>query len=233
MRLVRLLPERWQKFLHEALKFGAVGGANTILNYALFNALVLTVLADGQLKATVVATIVATTSSYFMNRHWTFRDRTKSAMRREYSLFFLFNAAGLLIELGVLAIAKYGLDIHGLLALNLVKTVGLVLGMTFRFWSYRTFVFRPQPAGAEHHHLDPVAEIVDAMEEPEAAQPTAVPAQARTGEAPSPSARNGEAVEFEELTEPLEAELASPIDDVALDAELAVELDAARRSTAH
>jgi putative flippase GtrA len=220
MRLVRLLPERWQKFLKEALKFGAVGGVNTVVNYALFNVLVLTVLADGQLKATVIATIVATTSSYFMNRHWTFRDRSKSAMRREYSLFFLFNAAGLVIELGVLAIAKYGLDIHGLLALNLVKTVGLVLGMTFRFWSYRTFVFRPQPAGASHqHHLDPVAEIVDALEEP---TPSAtVPAQGRTGEA----------AEFQELTEPLEAELASPIDDVALDAELAVELDAARRST--
>jgi putative flippase GtrA len=221
MRLVRLLPERWQKFLNEALKFGAVGGVNTVLNYALFNALVLTVLADGQLKATVLATVVATTSSYFMNRHWTFRDRSKSAMRREYSLFFLFNAAGLVIELGVLAVAKYGLDIHGLLALNLVKTVGLVLGMAFRFWSYRTFVFRPQPAGVAHqHHLDPVAELVDALEEPSPSTP--VPAQARTGEA-----------EFQQLTDPLEAELASPIDDVALDAELAVELDAARRSTAH
>jgi len=222
MRLVRLLPERWQKFVKEALKFGAVGGVNTVVNYVLFNALVLTVLADGQLKATVIATIVATTSSYFMNRHWTFRDRSKSAVRREYSLFFLFNAAGLFIELGVLAIAKYGLDIHGLLALNLVKTVGLVLGMAFRFWSYRTFVFRPQPAGVEHqHHLDPVAEIVDALEEPPAPS-ASVPTQARTGED-----------DFQDLTDPLKAELVSPIDDVTLDAELAVELDAARRSSAH
>lgn len=224
MRLVRLLPERWQKFLHEALKFGAVGGVNTVLNYALFNVLVLTVLADGQLKATVIATIAATTSSYFMNRHWTFRDRSKSAMRREYSLFFLFNAAGLVIELGVLAIAKYGLDIHGLLALNLVKTVGLVLGMTFRFWSYRTFVFRAQPVGADHpHHLDPVAEIVEALEETDQPAQATLPVQGR----------NGKAADFDELTEPLEAELASPLDDVALDAELAVELDAARRSTTH
>jgi putative flippase GtrA len=223
MRLVRLLPERWQKFVKEALKFGAVGGVNTVVNYVLFNALVLTVLMDGQLKATVIATIVATTSSYFMNRHWTFRDRSKSAVRREYSLFFIFNAAGLVIELGVLAIAKYGLDIHGLLALNLVKTVGLVLGMAFRFWSYRTFVFRPQPAGVEHqHHLDPVAEIVDALEEPPATPSATVPTQARIGED-----------HFQELTDPLKAELASPIDDVALDAELAVELDAARRSSAH
>ncbi|WP_434742878.1 GtrA family protein [Micromonospora sp. SH-82] len=149
MRLVRLLPERWQKFVHEALKFGVVGGINTVINYAVFNALALTVFRDGQLKATVIATIVATITSYLMNRHWTYRDRPKSAMRREYALFFLFNATGLLIELGVLALAKYGLGVTGLLALNVAKTVGVVLATLFRFWSYRTFVFQPAPVVAE------------------------------------------------------------------------------------
>lgn len=149
MRLVRLLPERWQRFIHEALKFGAVGGINTVVNYAVFNALALTVLATGQLKATVIATIVSTTTSYLMNRHWTYADRPRSALRREYLLFFFFNAAGLAIELAVLGAAKYGLGLTGLLALNGAKTVGLVLGTVFRFWSYRTFVFQPavQPAG--------------------------------------------------------------------------------------
>lgn len=146
MPLVRLLPERWQKLLHEALKFGVVGGINTVLNYAVFNALALTVFRDGQLKATVIATAIATFTSYLMNRHWTYRDRPKSAMRREYTLFFLFNATGLLIELGVLGLAKYGLGIHSLLALNIVKTVGLGIGTVFRFWAYRTFVFRVAPA---------------------------------------------------------------------------------------
>ncbi|HEX2773534.1 MAG TPA: GtrA family protein [Micromonosporaceae bacterium] len=150
MRLVRLLPARWQKFIHEALKFGAVGGINTVVNYAVFNALALTVLANGQLKATVIATIVSATTSYLMNRHWTYGDRPRSALRREYLLFFFFNAAGLAIELAVLGAAKYGLGLTSLLALNVAKTVGLVLGTVFRFWSYRTFVFQPaaQPAGA-------------------------------------------------------------------------------------
>ncbi|MFY1689911.1 GtrA family protein [Plantactinospora sp. WMMB782] len=142
MRFVRLLPERWEKFLREVLKFGAVGGLNFVVNYAVFNALALTVFSDGQLKANVIATVVATISSYLMNRHWTYRDRPKSAMRREYTLFFLFNGAGLVIELGVLALAKYGFGISGLLALNVAKTVGVGLATVFRFWSYRTFVFR-------------------------------------------------------------------------------------------
>ncbi|SCL35975.1 Putative flippase GtrA (transmembrane translocase of bactoprenol-linked glucose) [Micromonospora pallida] len=180
MRLVRLLPERWQKFIREALKFGIVGGINTVINYAVFNALALTVFTDGQLKAAVAATIVATISSYLMNRHWTYRDRPKSAMRREYALFFLFNATGLLIELGVLAAAKYGLGVTGLLALNVAKTGGVVLATLFRFWSYRTFVFQPAPVPApaeqrsEHEAvagMDPVAELAESVTELEQAQP--------------------------------------------------------------
>jgi putative flippase GtrA len=173
MRLVSLLPDRWQRFAREAVKFGIVGGLNTVINYAVFNALALTVFVDGQLKATVVATVVAAISSYLMNRYWTYRDRPTSAMRREYFLFFLFNTTGLAIELGVLAAAKYGLDIHGLLALNVAKTVGVGLATVFRFWSYRTFVFRPTPAPAgTHEHdadrlaeFDPVAELAEAVTE--------------------------------------------------------------------
>ena len=155
MRFARMLPERWQKFLHEVLKFGAVGGVNTVINYAVFNALALTVFVDGQLKANVAATVIATCTSYLMNRHWTYRDRPKSTMRREYALFFLFNATGLAIELGVLALAKYGLGITGLLALNVAKTAGVGLATVFRFWSYRTFVFQKSravvPAEADAH----------------------------------------------------------------------------------
>jgi putative flippase GtrA len=180
MPLVRLLPERWQKFIHEALKFGIVGGINTVINYAVFNALALTVFSDGQLKAAVAATVVATITSYLMNRHWTYRDRPRSAMRREYALFFLFNATGLLIELGVLAAAKYGLGMTSLLALNVAKTGGVVLATLFRFWSYRTFVFQPVPATEsatqrdEHEavaEMDPVAELAESVTELEQAQP--------------------------------------------------------------
>lgn len=208
MRLVRLLPDRWQKFVHEALKFGIVGGANTIINYAVFNALALTVFADGQLKATVIATVIATITSYLMNRHWTYRDRPKSAMRREYALFFLFNATGLVIELGVLALAKYGLGMTSLLAINLAKTAGLVLGTAFRFWSYRTFVFGPThvdttppvtdgvpavDAAARNEHpgeilaeLDPVAELAEAVAELEETTPDEAP----TGAVTVPQARS-------------------------------------------
>ncbi|MFC0508019.1 GtrA family protein [Micromonospora costi] len=227
MRLVRLLPERWQKFIHEALKFGIVGGINTAINYAVFNALALTVFVDGQLKATVIATVVATITSYLMNRHWTYRDRPKSALRREYVLFLLFNATGLLIELGVLAAAKYGLGVTSLLALNVAKTGGVLLATMFRFWSYRTFVFQaPAPVPDEkdnwHHiprdewdtmaEMDPVAELAESVSEleetesPVREQPG--PSVPTTGLPVAPGAQR-------------KARLDAGLADVDLDAELA------------
>ncbi|MDP9797757.1 putative flippase GtrA [Catenuloplanes nepalensis] len=157
MRLLRLLPERWQKLIREAAKFGIVGGVNFGINFAIFNILILTVMQGGQLKANVIATGIATLTSYLMNRHWTYRDRPKSSMRREYVLFFFFNAVALGIESGVLAGFKYGLGLETLLALNIAKFGGQVLGTLFRFWSYRTFVFRKVPAGqVDHLHIEDI-----------------------------------------------------------------------------
>ncbi len=226
MRLVRLLPERWQKFVHEALKFGIVGGVNTVINYAVFNALALTVFQGGALKATVVATITATITSYLMNRHWTYRDRPKTAVQREYVLFFLFNGAGLLIELGVLTAAKYGLGVTSLLALNVAKTMGIVLATLFRFWSYRTFVFQPAPAPAANNwhsiprdewdtmaEMDPVAELAESVSELEES-------------APPPGTHQPHRTPIQGLTIPLDARLDL---DRELAAELAAELQASTR----
>jgi putative flippase GtrA len=126
-------------------KFGIIGVINLGVNFAVFNLLALTVLSDGQLKAKAAATVAATTCAYFMNRHWTYRDRPKSTLRREYTLFFFFNLVGLVIEVAFVGLAKYGLSITNLLALNLFTAVGIGLGTIFRFWSYRTHVFRPVP----------------------------------------------------------------------------------------
>jgi putative flippase GtrA len=130
----------------EAWRFGIVGAGNLVINFVLFNALALTLFPSGELKANIVATAFATTTSYLMNRGWTFRHRKTSRVPREYILFFLFNAVGLAIELAVMGAAKYGLGLTSLWALNLAKVAGLSLGTVFRFWTYRTFVFAGRPA---------------------------------------------------------------------------------------
>ena len=154
MQLERILPERWHGLTKELAKFGTIGLINLVVNFAVFNFLWLTVLRSGEVKAKAIATIVATTCAYFMNRHWTYRDRPKSTIRREYSLFFFFNLVGLLIEVTVVGVAKYGFHQTHIVVLNLCTALGIVMGTIFRFWAYRTHVFRPaDPALAD----EPVA----------------------------------------------------------------------------
>lgn len=144
--IVVSLFRRFRTVLGEAMKFGVVGAANVVINFLVFLALAVTICTGSELKANVVATVVATTTSYVMNRYWTFRDRPKSTPRREYPLFFLFNAAGLAIELAVMGLAKYGLGLTSLTALTIAKGAGIGLGTIFRFWTYRSFVFAARPA---------------------------------------------------------------------------------------
>jgi putative flippase GtrA len=191
----RFLPARFAKLAPEAVKFALVGGLNTGVNFLIFWVLILTVLSGSQLKANVIATVVATVTSYLMNRHWTYRSRPKTAaVHREFMLFLVFNAAGLAIELAVIGVTKYWFGLTGIIAVTAAKVVGTALGTIFRFVTYRTFVFSPaaQPVGAgadidfgpAHLHVDNTAELIDA--EALASALAGVPMQAHIHPQPHP-----------------------------------------------
>lgn len=137
VNLVRSFVDRWHMLIREMAKFGIIGVVNMVIDFAVWNLL----LFIGPIKAQVIATIVAATSSYFMNRHWTFRHRARSGLRREYTLFFVFNAIGLAITGGILAIGKYGFEVDDRLWLNVIKLAGIGLATIFRFWAYQKWVF--------------------------------------------------------------------------------------------
>ena len=139
--------ERFRVVVHEFARFGIVGAFNYVLDVGLFNVLVLGPLAGQPLAAKAVSTIVATTSSYFMNRHWTFRHRPGAGRARDYAVFVGLSAVGLGIMLGCLAFSEYVLDQRSLLARNVAgNVVGAALAMVFRFWAFKRWVFLlPEP----------------------------------------------------------------------------------------
>ncbi len=147
MTVLARFREKYDVVAREAAKFGAVGAVNTLLDFAVLNLLVFGF--DLQtLRSKVASTVVAATSSYLMNRHWTFRHRERQDVRREYVLFFLLNAVGLGISLAVLAVVRYGFGLDGALWINLANVVGIGFGTLFRFWSYRRFVWTSADAVA-------------------------------------------------------------------------------------
>jgi putative flippase GtrA len=131
--------------MREVAKFGAVGGAGLLVNLGVFN-LVRQVTDLQVVRASVIATVVAIAFNYVGFRYFTYRDRDKSGRTKELTLFLLFSAVGLVIENGVLYAATYGLGWDSPLQSNTFKFLGIGIATLFRFWSYRTWVFRTLPA---------------------------------------------------------------------------------------
>lgn len=142
---LRTLWGRFEHLIRELGKFGVVGGTSFIVDTVVFN---LALSAVGSLWAKVISTCVSATLAFLGNRYWTWRDRPRSALHREYTLYFAFNVVGLFIGLACLWASHYGLGhfwpdvFHTRLADNLsAQIVGTAAGTLFRFWTYRRFVF--------------------------------------------------------------------------------------------
>ncbi|MFL5994253.1 MAG: GtrA family protein [Streptomyces sp.] len=134
-----------RRIVREVAEFGAVGGAGLLVNLLVFN-LVRNVTDLPVVRASVVATVVAIVFNYIGFRYFTYRDRDKSGRTKELTLFLLFSVVGLVIENGILYAATYGFGWDSPLQSNIFKFVGIGIATLFRFWSYRSWVFKTLPA---------------------------------------------------------------------------------------
>ena len=113
-----------------------------------------------------------------------------------------------MIQAGTAAAAKYGLglseDRHRL-ALNAATCVGIALATGFRFWAYRTLVFRPHPA--DHAAPTGAAEALAEVIETEHHDAELLAAEAELLRAEARDDR-----EFRDLAARLEAELGDDLE---------------------
>ena len=134
-----------RRAVREVAAFGAVGGAGLLVNLVVFN-LVRHLTGLPVVRASVIATVVAIVFNYIGFRYFTYRDRDKTGRTKELTLFLLFSAVGLVIENGILYAATYGFGWDSPLQSNVFKFVGIGIATLFRFWSYRSWVFKTLPA---------------------------------------------------------------------------------------
>ncbi|MFB7292122.1 GtrA family protein [Actinacidiphila glaucinigra] len=147
------LRNRLTAMSREIAKFGAVGGAGVLVNIGVFNLVRHTT--DLQVvRASIIATVVAIVFNYVGFRYFTYRDRDKSGRTRELTLFLVFSAVGLVIENGVLYTATYGFGWDSPLQSNVFKFVGIGVATLFRFWSYRSWVFKALPVREAVHQAE-------------------------------------------------------------------------------
>lgn len=146
-RVRDLLPAQYREFA----KFLVVGGIAWVVDTTLFTVLTHTILTEKVLTCKIISMLVSTVVSYILNREWSFDGRGGRQMPHEALLFFLFNGIGFAINLAPLAISHYALGINSHNGYSAVtesvadwisaNIIGTLLGMLFRYWSYRRWVF--------------------------------------------------------------------------------------------
>jgi putative flippase GtrA len=144
----------------EIVKFTVVGGAAYSSDVIVFNVLK-TGTGLGPLTAKALSLTLTTFVAFFGNRYWTYRERNAGQGAGEVSaqglVFVLVTILGMLIQIAFLGVSHYMLGLTSLLADNLSgNVVGMAAATVFRFWGYRTLVFRHDgTAGASGNSRSP------------------------------------------------------------------------------
>jgi putative flippase GtrA len=164
-RVLGCIPQPYRdRAIHhrELVKFALVGGTTWVIDTAIFLVLKSTILEPKPVTAKVISVLVATLASYGLNRGWSFRTRGGRERHHEAVLYLVISAVGVAVYSAPLWVSRYVLDFRvpmvSLLAEHLAdfisgQIVGVILGMIFRWWAFRRFVFphedaRPRvPAG--------------------------------------------------------------------------------------
>lgn len=140
MSLIRDTYFRFQLLVHEVAKFGVVGGVGFVVQLGVQNALH-SGAHVGALTSVAIAYIIATVVTFVGNRYWAFRHRKGKGLRHESMVFMVLNLVGIVIQVGIVDIAFYGLGYKDGLSYNIATVIGIGLATLFRLFAYRKFVF--------------------------------------------------------------------------------------------
>jgi putative flippase GtrA len=147
---------RLRRLAVEAFKFLTVGGLGYIVDVGLSNVLayglgpIPALLEGSPIKSKIISTILSMIVVWIGNKLWTYGDRTTSSNMRGIVLFVAVNLAGMIITVIPLGVTWYLLNMHDQLTYNIsTNIVGIGLAMVFRFYAYRTWVFKDETPDAE------------------------------------------------------------------------------------
>lgn len=147
------VPQPYRAFAlryRELLKFGVVGAITFFIDTGIFYALKLTILSPKPVTSKVIAVLVATLVSYVLNRDWSFRTRGGHRRHHEATLYFIISGIGVGLYSAPLWVSRYVLHLQTPDTSRLIEEiadftagqiVGLLLGMAFRWWAFRKWVF--------------------------------------------------------------------------------------------
>lgn len=174
---------RWRTLIVEVFRFLSVGGIAYIVDVGVSNLLVygffgLPALMSGSpLKAKIISTILSIIVAWLGNKLWTYGDRDSGSNLRGFVMFIVVNAIGMVIAVAPLGFTWYILGLRDPISYNIsTNIIGIGLAMIFRFYAYRTWVFK---------NVTETEVVVPLAEDEAVAGGGDVPMAANDGEAPA------------------------------------------------
>jgi putative flippase GtrA len=159
LRVAHLWRKRHTPEAKQLIRYTMVSVISTVVSFGVL-ALVFGVLhLWGEIVSTVVANVVATVPSYFLNRQWVWGKGGRSHLMREIVPFWVMSAFGIVVSIGGAAVARHiGVEHHlshfaqtvVVLAANLVS-FGL-------FWVLKYLLYN------RLFHVHPVEELDELVE---------------------------------------------------------------------
>jgi len=147
--LAKLLP-----VFRQIGRFAIVGVLNTVLDFAILNALIsVSGIAEGPLATTFkgVAFIVAVVNSYYWNKYWAFEFKGK--VNKEFLQFFVVSAVGFGLNVGAFAVVVNVIGPVGDIPVeawaNVGALAGTFAGLVWNFVGYKFIVFKTKSTNKE------------------------------------------------------------------------------------
>jgi putative flippase GtrA len=137
------------KELQKFLKFATVGVSNVIIDFGVFNLLLLVHL--NAYPASIISYVLAMTNSFYFNRRWTFQDGQRD-MWAQYLQFMAANAIGFLFNLGLVYLFTKYIDLGSYtLTTNAAKLLAVGLIVIWNYGVSRYVIFKPNKPEAKLH----------------------------------------------------------------------------------
>jgi putative flippase GtrA len=107
LRVAHLWRKRHTPEAKQLIRYTMVSVISTVVSFGVL-ALVFGVLhLWGEIVSTVVANVVATVPSYFLNRQWVWGKGGRSHLMREIVPFWVMSAFGIVVSIGGAAVARH------------------------------------------------------------------------------------------------------------------------------
>ncbi|MDP2586450.1 MAG: GtrA family protein [Candidatus Komeilibacteria bacterium] len=131
---------RNQPTLKQFFQFSLVGGLNAIVDFSIYFSLTRSIdwFKENYLVANALAFLAAVTCSFFLNNHWTFKER---AVKPSAGIYFKYLGLGLL-TLAVIEFLLYqlvnNLGVYDLYAKILILLVSAIINFSLsRLWIFK------------------------------------------------------------------------------------------------